>query len=106
MTSAICRNDGAIVAFNTMRNDEETPKIWIRLIRERSQDVPIVVCGVTGLNEFDQEPDAQVEEKYRAVCAAAGVDYFGVDMRVNDGRLERMLEVLIEKANVWNSARK
>ena len=95
MPRSVCRTSGVVVAFNMMRSGEETPKIWLRLVREISQDLPLVVCGITGLDDYYQERD---EEGYRAVCAVAGVDYFGVDLRVNDGGLEKMLEALIDKA--------
>lgn len=106
MPSSICRTSGIVVAFNTTRTDEETPKIWLRQIREKNQEIPVVVCSVTGLCEYEQEPDEAYKERCRAVCAEAGVDFFCVDLRVNDGSLEMMFETLVEKAMERSSARR
>lgn len=104
MPSTVLRSNGVIIAFNTNCSSEETPKIWIRNVREKSADIPLVVCGVTGLEESDRPPER--EESYRAVCAEAGVEYFGVDLRVNDGCIERMVETLIEKATARGPVRR
>ena len=102
--STVLRSNGVIIAFNTNYSSEETPKIWIRNVREKSADIPLVVCGVTGLEESDRPPER--EESYRAVCAEAGVEYFGVDLSVKQIRIKRMVETLIEKATARGPVRR
>ena len=94
------RVDGVIISFNKAESDTTTPERWIRAVRERSENVPIVVCGVTGLTG---RWESTTDDEFRTVCENARVEYFTVDLDANNGQLEEMVEALIDKTNVRNT---
>ena len=96
-THFLYRMHGVAVVFDVARVGPEGPQRWIALIRGAHAEMPIVCCGVFGLLS-----DARLAEdaEYRAVCESAGVEYFAIDCRVDNGEALHAIEALTGKAAV------